>query len=106
MTVGHAIWPDQLTDAERGLLEPGIPDRIEREPEVLVVGGGIVGCATAAACLRAGMGSVVLIERERLGVGPSGGAAGVLAPDFHDGVDPEVHVALMRQSLEDWRELH
>src|SRR6266567_8426061 len=105
MTVGHAIWPDQLTQAERAQLEPGVPDRLDREPDVLIVGGGMLGCATAAACLSAGLGSIVVLERERLGAGPSGGAAGLLMPEEHAGIDPPELVNLMRLSLEAWREL-
>jgi len=105
MTVGHAIWPDQLSQAERAQLEPGVPDRLDREPDVLIVGGGMLGCATAAACLSAGLGSIVVLERERLGAGPSGGAAGLLMPEEHAGIDPPELVNLMRLSLEAWREL-
>lgn len=105
MTVGHALWPDQLTDAERASLAPGVPSNLNREPDVLVVGGGMIGCATAAACVRAGLGSVVLLEGDQLGAGASGGAAGILAPEYHVGVDPDVLVDLMRLSLDDWREL-
>jgi glycine oxidase len=105
MTVGLAVWPDQLDATERALLRPGVPAYLERSPDVLVVGGGIVGCATAAACVQAHLGSVVLIEREALGAGASGGAAGLLQPEAHVGVDPPEFVAFMRQSLAAWRDL-
>lgn len=105
MTVGHAIWPDQLTPAERASLQPGIPDALDHQPDVLVVGGGIIGCATAAACLQAGLGSVVLLERDTLGAGASGGAAGLLVPESHVGVDPPAFVDAMRRSLDAWRTL-
>ena len=106
MTVGHAIWPDQLTDDERQWLRPGVPERLDRSPAVLIVGGGMLGVATAAACVRAGLGSVVLVERDSLGAGASGGAAGLLMPEAHVGVDPPELVDLARLSLEAWRELH
>jgi glycine oxidase len=105
MTVGRAIWPDQLDAAELALLRPGVPAALDHEPEVLVVGGGIIGCATATACVRAGLGSVVLLERETLGAGASGGAAGLLVPESHVGVDPPEFVAAMRHSLDAWRAL-
>jgi glycine/D-amino acid oxidase-like deaminating enzyme len=105
MTVGKAIWSDQLDDAERARLRPGVPAEIDRSPEVLVVGGGIVGCAAAAACLQAGYGSVVLLEREALGAGASGGAAGLLQPEAHVGVDPPEFVDFMRRSLAAWHDL-
>jgi glycine/D-amino acid oxidase-like deaminating enzyme len=105
MTVGHAIWLDQLTDAERAQLAQGVATRLERAPEVFIVGGGMLGLATAAACVRAGFGSVVVVERDRLGAGASGGAAGLLMPEVHHGVDPPALVDLARLSLDAWREL-
>ena len=105
MAVGHALWPDQLDAAERARLRPGIPAELNRSPNVLVVGGGIVGCATAAACVQAGVGSVVLLERETLGAGASGGAAGLLQPEAHDAVDPPQFVEFMRGSLSAWHDL-
>jgi glycine/D-amino acid oxidase-like deaminating enzyme len=105
MTVGHSLWPDQLTDTERAKLEPGLPAELDREPDVLIVGGGILGCATAAACVRAALGSVVLLERERFGAGASGGAAGLIMPEAHVGVDPPELVDLARLSLESWCDL-
>src|SRR5438874_2223839 len=105
MTVGRALWLEQLTDAERAQLDPGIPPELDRRPDILVVGGGMLGVATALACLHAGLGSVVLVERDRLGAGASGGAAGQLVPEAHVGVDPPVLVDLARRSLGIWREL-
>jgi glycine oxidase len=105
VTVGHALWPDLLADAERAALAPGWSDAIDHRPDVLVVGGGVLGLATATACVQAGLGSVVLLERDRLGAGPSGGATGLLQPEAHVGADPSFFVDLMRQSLSGWREL-
>lgn len=102
----HAVWLDLLSEAERRHLEPGAARQVNRRPDVLVVGGGIIGLATAAACRRAGLGSVVVIEREgRLGAGATGGAAGLLMPESHVGVDPAWLVDLFRRSLALWREL-
>lgn len=47
--------------------------------DVAIVGGGIVGLACAWRAAARGM-SVVLLERDRLGAGASGVAAGMLAP--------------------------
>jgi glycine oxidase len=105
MTVGHAIWPDQLTEHERAWLRSGVAEHLDHTPDVLIVGGGILGLATAAACVRAGLGSVMVIERDSLGAGTSGGAAGLLMPEVHAGIDPPVLVDLARISLEAWREL-
>jgi glycine/D-amino acid oxidase-like deaminating enzyme len=106
VTAEHAVWLDLLSEAERRHLEPGAARKVNRRPDVLVVGGGIIGLATAAACQRAGLGSVVTIEREgRLGMGATGGAAGLLMPEAHVGVDPPWLVDLFRRSLGLWREL-
>jgi glycine oxidase len=105
MTVGQAVWPDQLDATERARLEPGLPPDLDRTPDVLIVGGGIIGCAIAAACVRARLGSVVVLERDRLGAGASGGAAGLIQAEAHVGVDPPAFVDFMRQSLIAWTEL-
>ena len=80
-------------------------DVIGSRPDVLVVGGGILGVSTAAACVAAGLGSVLLIETGRLGAGATGGATGLLIPEPHQWSDPEPFVDLERASLERWRDL-
>jgi glycine oxidase len=105
MTVDGAIWRDQLTEAERGALGRGHGSIPESRPDILVVGGGIMGVTTAATCHEAGLGSVLLIETGRLGTGATGGAAGLLVPEPHGWSDPEPLVDLERASLERWREL-
>jgi glycine oxidase len=47
--------------------------------DVAIVGGGVIGCAIAAELADAGA-KVVLLERDRIGAGASGAAAGMLAP--------------------------
>ena len=105
MTVDGAIWRDQLTAAERAALGRGHGSIPDRRPDILVVGGGIMGTATAAACVEAGLGSVLLIETGRLGTGATGGATGLLIPEPHRWSDPEPLVDLEQASLERWREL-
>src|ERR671931_71328 len=51
----------------------------EPSPDVVIVGGGVIGCASAYHLSLAGVG-VLLLERERLAAGASGVAAGMLAP--------------------------
>jgi len=102
---GATIWTDQLEPGELAALDPGVPDTLERRPDVLVVGGGILGVSVARACRDAGAGSVVLIEAGRLGSGATGGAAGLLVPEAHQGTDPAALVDLGRASLARWREL-
>jgi glycine oxidase len=105
MTVTGAIWRDQLTADERAVLGRADDGVSGATPDVLVVGGGIVGVATAFACADAGLGTVLLIETGRLGAGATGGAAGLLIPEPHQWSDPEPFVDLERASLERWRDL-
>src|SRR5215472_5474910 len=105
MTVTGAIWRDQLTSEQRAVLgrDPGTIS--SPRPDLLVVGGGIVGVSAAFACADAGLGDVLLIETGRLGAGATGGATGLLIPEPHQWSDPETFVDLERASLERWRYL-
>src|SRR5580704_7668253 len=89
MVAETAIWRDQLTPAEHAELGRGAGVIPLTRPDILVVGGGIAGVTTAAACHEAGLGSVLLVEAGRLGSGATGGAAGLLTPEIHEGGDPE-----------------
>ena len=100
-----AIWRAQLTPAERAALGRADGDVAGARPDVLVVGGGIMGVAIAGACVAAGIGSVLLVETGRLGTGATGGATGLLIPEPHQWSDPEPFVDLERASLERWRDL-
>jgi glycine oxidase len=104
MTSHGAVWRAQLTPAERAALGRADAEVAGARPDVLVVGGGIMGVAAAAACV-AGGASVLLIETGRLGAGATGGATGLLIPEPHQWSDPEPLVDLERASLERWREL-
>ncbi len=105
MTARHSLWRDLLDDDEVQALDPGVPDRLPRTPDVLVVGGGIVGVATALSCRRAGLGTVALVERFTLGAGATSGAGGLLLPEAHHEGCTERIVELGRLSLALWREL-
>jgi glycine oxidase len=105
MVADTAVWRDLLTADELAQLGRGAGEIALPRPDVLVVGGGIAGVATAAACQRAGAGSVQLIEAGRLGSGATGGAAGLLTPEIHEWSDPEPFVELARASLGLWGEL-
>jgi glycine oxidase len=105
MVAETAVWRDRLTAEERAQLGRGAGVISQQHPDILVVGGGIVGVATAAACHAAGLGKVLLIEAGRLGSGATGGAAGLLTPEIHEWSDPEPFVELARTSLELWDEL-
>jgi glycine/D-amino acid oxidase-like deaminating enzyme len=105
MTAQGAIWRAQLTPGERAALGRADGEVAGARPDVLVVGGGIMGVAAAAACVAAGIDSVLLIETGRLGAGATGGATGLLIPEPHQWSDPEPFVDLERASLERWRDL-
>lgn len=81
------------------MLRGGSPDRLDRHPDIAVVGGGVVGLATAAMCVRAGLGDVLVLEGAELAGGPSGRAGGVLSPEPHAWTDPADLVELGRHSL-------
>jgi glycine oxidase len=99
------LWTDTLDPGEGALLDPGTPADLDRRPDVLVVGGGVIGLATAVFCQQAGLGRVVLIEAARLAAGASGGAGGALVPELHRLSDPPAFVALARASLDRYRQL-
>jgi glycine oxidase len=50
-----------------------------RQPDVLIIGGGVIGCAVAYFLTRLSSLHVLLVERETVGAGASNAAAGVLA---------------------------
>ncbi len=99
------LWDTLLTDDDRGVLDPGPPARLDPTPDVLVVGGGVAGLATAMFCRRAGVQRVVVVERDRLASGPSGRAAGTLTPAIHAMLKPDPFIELTSRGLELHREL-
>lgn len=105
MTVTGTYWREQLSADQRALLGQNPGYVANPRPDVLVVGGGILGVAAAAAINGASLGSVQLIEAGRLGSGATSGASGLLIPEPHQWSDPETFVDLERASLERWRYL-
>ena len=99
------LWASTADPADWDALDPGVPGELDRRPDVLVVGGGVVGLATAVCCRRAGIGRVLVVEAGRLAGAASGGAGGALAPELHQLSDPPAFVALARASLALYREL-
>src|SRR5207342_301629 len=96
---GEPVWRDTAGAGVLAALEPGVPPDFDRRPDVLVVGGGVVGLATAALCARADLGRIAVIERERLAAQASGSAAALLTPEAHVWTDPAPFVALALTSL-------
>jgi glycine oxidase len=103
--VQGTVWASTVDPADRAALDPGMPADLDRHPDVLVVGGGVIGLATAVFCRRAGRRRVLVIEAARLAAAASGGAGGALAPALHQQSDPPAFVALARASLALYRQL-
>lgn len=97
---------DELPAEERSFLECG-PGALHRSPDVLVVGGGVMGVLAATAFIEAGAGVVELVEAlPQLGAGATGGALGMLTPEPHRGTNPDALVELGRAGLAGWRRLN
>jgi glycine/D-amino acid oxidase-like deaminating enzyme len=74
---GVSPWVDTFPPKRR----PDYPRlRGEHTADVVIVGGGLTGCATAYACAAAGM-RPLLVEANRIGLGSAGRSAGLLLPD-------------------------
>jgi glycine oxidase len=104
---GARLWPSTLEPDERAVLERR--DRLSASsmhPDILVVGGGIMGIAIARACEEERTGKVLLVESGELGSGATGGAIGLCSPEPHYGLDPQPLTDLGRKSLDGWRALH
>src|SRR5260221_9044442 len=80
MTVTGAIWREQLTSDQRAMLGRGAGTIANPRPDVLVIGGGILGVAVAASAHDAGLGSVQLVQARRLGAGATRGASRASLP--------------------------
>ena len=99
------VWASTVDPADQAALAPGVPADLDRHPDVLVIGGGVIGLATAVCCRRAGISRVLVIEAARLAAAASGGAGGALAPGLHQLSDQPAFVALARASLALYRQL-
>ena len=74
---GTSPWIDLFPKSRR----PDLPRlRGEHVTDVVIVGGGLTGCATAYACAAAGL-KTILVEADRLGHGGAGRGAGLLLSD-------------------------
>jgi glycine/D-amino acid oxidase-like deaminating enzyme len=79
--------------------------RGDRTADVVIVGGGLTGCASAYACAVAGL-DTVLLEHERVGRGRSGRSAGLMSPEpgpsFRD-ISSAYGLKAARRVFEMWR---
>ncbi len=65
-------WHTQAT-------EETMKESVPAHAQIVVIGGGIVGCSTAYHLVKAGFSDVVVLERKELGSGTTFAAAGLLA---------------------------
>lgn len=99
-----SIWFATLSDVERSELESFSREQLQQTPDVLIVGGGIVGAAAAYELSQKGA-SVQLIEAGELGGRASGANAGGIWPD-QQGIDyPACFRDLARRSRDLWGRL-
>ena len=74
---GISPWVYLFPDSRR----PSLPVlKGERTTDVVIIGGGLTGVATAHACAMAGL-RPLLVEADRIGQGSAGRSAGLLLPD-------------------------
>lgn len=98
---GLSPWIENIPRARR----PDFP-RLKGEltADVVVIGGGLTGCATAAGAAAAGL-KTVLIDADRIGQGSSGHGAGLLlptpGPSFRD-VAASHGLRIARRIFESW----
>ena len=72
------IWLDRFPKSRR----PAYPRfRGDIDTDVVIVGGGLTGCACAASFASAGR-SVVLLEADRIGAGSTASSPGLIREDF------------------------
>src|SRR5260370_42229915 len=93
MTVTGAIWREQLTSDQRAVLGRGAGTIANPRPDVLVIGGGILGGAVAASVHAAELGSRQLVGAGRRGGGATRGGPGRRVPQPPQRGDPATFVA-------------
>jgi len=99
-----SVWFATLSAAERRELDADVGQEVLKKPDVLVVGGGIIGLATAY-FLAEGGASVQLIEAETFACGASAANAGGIWPNDQGTSHPEGFQQLAFLSRDLWGRL-
>lgn len=99
-----SIWFATLTEPERCQLNPGLSEPLLPRPDLLVVGGGIIGTAIAYFAAERGL-RVQLIEAGELGGGASGANAGGIWPNDQGPSHTPDFQQLAFQSRDSWAKL-
>ena len=67
--------------------------------DVIIIGGGVIGCSVAYQLAKQGLG-VIVLERSQFGSGASGATAGVIGPIWHIDTAHKELFSLGMRSLE------
>lgn len=105
MRYGHRFWDDRTPVSRRPSWpkwKPGKASGNERV-DVVIVGGGLTGCASAYAFAAAGH-SVVLLEASRIASGATAGSAGLLLPAFDGSFSSHDALHGLRASRTMWQQ--
>ncbi|MCX4825020.1 FAD-binding oxidoreductase [Streptomyces sp. NBC_01142] len=82
-----------------GPLPGSLPGPLPASAEVVVIGGGVVGASVAFHLAEAGVGNVLVLERDEPASGSSGKPIGGIRAQFSD----PLNIGLGQRSLEAWR---
>lgn len=96
------FWPDRVPASRRSSFPR---QRAEIDTDVVIIGGGLAGCACALACASARL-PVVLLEAGRVAVEPDGGASGIVSEDFNAGFAATATTYGVRVARTLWQGLH
>src|SRR3954452_18504783 len=99
---GRSPWLEQFPKSR----VPAYPKhRGPRETDVVVVGGGLTGCATAYALAASGI-KTILLERDRVGRGATAFASGWISDDpgvAFDALERAIGLRGARHAIQSWR---
>ena len=101
MATSAASWPASPIGQRRGTGSSETGATLPERADVAVVGGGLIGLASAWRLAAAGL-SVVVVERDAVGAGASLAATGMLAPAAEHEPGSDLLLPLALDSLARW----